>query len=504
MADEFGIKYNDFSELGTAGLRRTGGFIIEEFLTGLRGLQGARAYSEMATNDPVVGALLFAIEQLIRNVEWRVDPFTGSEKEEQTKEDIELAEFIEQCRHDMSLSWDSMVSDILSMLVYGYAFTEIVYKKRDGHDQDDPSRRSKFKDGKIGWRKIAIRAQETTWEWMLDEKGGIQGLVQVDPSTGGQGAVSIPIEKALLFRTNSSRNNPEGRSLLRNAYRPWRFKKTIEEIEAVGIERDLAGLPVAYVPPQMLSSNANANMVSARNAIEELVRGIKRNENEGILFPLAYDEAGHEMYKLSLLTTGGARQFDTDKVISRYDNRIAMTVLADFILLGHENVGSFALGASKIDLFTSAISQIAREIAEVFNNYAIPRLLKLNGIRTDRMPEIAFGQLTHVDLSLLADFIQKVAGAGALVVDSGLDEHLRVLAGLPPREEDDGAMPIATATQKPQQVDDPGGDAAPLQSEKEQKKGPSPTPKNLEDKESEKAIAKLLKNYKESGKSLDQ
>jgi hypothetical protein len=478
---------DEFVEIGTTGLRRTGGFIIEEFLTGLRGLQGAKAYREMAWNDPVIGALLFAIERLILNLEWRVDPYQGDEKAEITKADIELAEFVESCRHDMSSSWDAMVSDILSMLVYGYAYSEIVYKKRNGPDQKDPARRSRFNDNKIGWRKIAVRAQETTWKWILDEKGGIQGLVQIDPSTGN-GAVTIPIEKALLFRTSLDRNNPEGKSMLRNAYRPWRFKKTIEEIEAVGIERDLAGLPVAYVPPQILSANANANMIAARTAIEDLVRGIKRNENEGILFPLAYDENGREQYKLTLLTTGGQRQFDTDKVIGRYDQRIAMTVLADFILLGHENVGSFALGASKIDLFTTAITQIASEIAEVFNQYAIPRLLKLNGIKADRAPRIAFGSLTHVDLQLLGDFIQKVAGAGALVVDSGLDEHLRTLAGLPPREEEDGVIEMTAPGQKPGQ--DVGQDD---EQEAEPQSAVTPNKEQEEDLEVEKILKSLGK-----------
>jgi hypothetical protein len=181
-----------------------------------------------------------------------------------------------------------------------------------------------------------------------------------------------------------------------------------------------------------------------------LVRGIKRNENEGVLFPLAYNEQGHELYKLTLLNAGGARQFDTDKIVGRYDQRIAMTVLADFILLGHENVGSFALGASKIDLFTTAISQIAKSIAEVFNQYAIPRLLRLNGMDVSRQPTIAFGELTHVDLSLLGDFIQKVAGVGALVIDDSLDEHLRTLAGLPPKSEQNGAVMAPPATIVPQ------------------------------------------------------
>jgi len=461
----------DFQELGSSGLQHTGGFINDEFINDLRGLRGARVYREMADNDPVIGAMLYAIERLIIQIDWRVEPFKDDE-DETTEKDEDVAKFVESCLYDMSESWESTLSNILTFLPYGYAYCELVYKRRLGRDQDDPTKRSQFDDGKIGWRKIALRAQETTWEWMLDEKGGIRGLRQLDPSVGP--LIEIPIEKALLFRASSARNNPEGRSVLRNAYRSWRFKKSIEEIEAIGMERDLAGMPVAYVPPSMLSSMATSAEVAARNNIEKLVRGIKRNENEGILFPLAYDSEGREMYRLQLLNAGGNRQFDTDKIISRYDQRISMTVLADFILLGHENVGSFALGASKIDLFTTAIGQIAQSIAETINQHAIPRLLKLNGMDTTRLPELTFGEITHVDLTLLADFIQKAAATGALQIDGGLDEYLRLVSGLPERdpESEEGvpAMPNGAAAQGAPQA--PQG-AAP--------QGPPPTPQPAAD-----------------------
>lgn len=396
----------------------------------------------MADNDPVVGAMLFALERLILNLKWYVDPYKDDDGKS-TKADEENAIFVDQCMNDMEDSWDGTVSQILSFLVYGWSYCEIVYKRRGGLDTKNKSARSRYDDNRIGWRKISNRAQETLFDWVFDENGDVVAMNQLDPS-GGRGMVTIPIEKALLFRTTSARNNPEGRSVLRNAYRPWRFKKTIEEIEAIGIERDLAGLPVAYVPPSMLSSNATTDEVSARNAIQNLVRGIKRNQNEGILFPLAFDEAGREMYKLSLLSSAGNRQFNTDAVVSRYDQRISMTILADFILLGHEKVGSFALGASKIDLFMTAISQMTAQISDVFNRDAVPRLMKVNGLDTKRCPTMRIETLQSQDLSVLGEFISKMAQAGALQVDSGLDDFVRDLVGLPPKVEDEeGAMPPA-------------------------------------------------------------
>ena len=422
----------DFAELGTTGLKRTSGFIYDEFLTRLQGIQGIKTYREMADNDPVIGAILYAIEKVITRLEWRVDPYSDQSRDGDPDEtDIEIATFIEDCLNDMSDSWDATLSQILSMIIYGWSFHEIVYKRRVGPDQKDPSKRSKFTDGRIGWRKWAIRGQETLYLWTFDDDGGIQGFQQVDPYTG-HGRIDIPIEKSLLFRTTAAKNNPEGRSLLRNAYRPWWFKRRIEEIEAIGIERDLAGLPIAYVPPEYLSGTATPDQQAVLSAIKQIVTSIKRNENEGIVFPQVFDEGGKPLFDLKLLSSGGSRQFDTDKVITRLDQRIAMSVLSDFILLGQDRVGSFALGATKMDLWSMSVDSIAKTIADTVNQHAIPRLLKLNGMDTERPPSLQYSEVAHVDLAEIADFVSKMTTAGVLAPDPALEDHLRELAGLPP------------------------------------------------------------------------
>ena len=152
------------------------------------------------------------------------------------------------------------------------------------------------------------------------------------------GIFTIPLEKAMLFRTKSRKNNPEGRSILRNSYRSWYFKRRIQEIEGIGIERDLAGLPVIYAPGDLdiWDSTVEEN-VRVRLWLEDMVRHIRRDEMEGIVLPHGYE--------LKLLSSAGTRQFDTNTIINRYDTRIAMTVLADFIFLGHDKTGSWALSS---------------------------------------------------------------------------------------------------------------------------------------------------------------
>jgi len=414
-------------EIGSSGLHQFGGEIQQDFLRQLRGKQAYANYREMADNDPVVGAMLHAIEMLIRAVDWSVEPADDADERA-----VAEAEFVSSCLTDMSTSWADTLAAILGFLVYGYSYHEIVYKRRQGFTKD-PRTRSKFSDGRVGWRKLPTRSQETIDRWELDPNGGIRGAYQMDPNSPKKGVTFLPIEKCLLFRTTSKLNNPQGRSILRNAFIPWYYKRRIQEIEAIGIERDLAGLPVALVPPQLLSNAATAEERAALDAIKQIVRNVKRDEQEGIVFPLAYDpETGNPAYDLKLLSTGGRRQFDTDAIIGRYDQRIAMTVLADFLLLGHEAVGTQALSVSKVDLFVRSLDAFLSEIAEVLNNHAIPRLMRLNGVDEGLSPTLTWSTPKSVDLGAIGSFVTSLAQAGApLFPDENLEGYLRSIAGLP-------------------------------------------------------------------------
>lgn len=420
---------NDMMELGSTGLHRNGGVVYEEFLNELRGDRWLKVVREMSEQDPIVTAFLLAIEMMLRQVDWEIQP--GAEKDTAA---AEIATFVEECMMDMSLSWEDTLSEILTMLPYGYSYLETVYKKRNGQASDDSS---KYTDGKIGWRKWAIRAQDSRWQWQFDDKGGIQGFWQ---SVDGSTPVLIPIEKSLLFRTSARKGNPEGRSVLRGAYRPWYFKKHLENIEGIGVERDLAGLPVAKVPIEILLPSASDGQKALYAQIQNIVTGIRRDEQEGVIWPLAYDDKGNETYKLELLSAPGARQFDIGAIISRYNAQIAMSALADFITLGHEKVGSYGLSATKSSLFKTALKGWLDSIADVINTHAIPRLLRVNGMSTDNPPTLKFSSVGDVDLADLIQFIQTASGAGMQLFPSiELENSLRGMLRLPLLSEDEVA-----------------------------------------------------------------
>lgn len=414
----------DPSVIGSTGLRQFGGFINEEFLKELSGVRGARTYREMADNDGTVGAVLFAISMLIRQSEWLVQAADDTEEAEGAKQ------FVEEVMHDMSVPWSTVITEACSMFTYGYAPMEIIWKRRGGPDAPDGTRRSAYKDGKIGVRTISLRAQPTVNRWEIDpEDGSINGLWQ-QPYSGGM--VFIPIQKMLLFRTTEERNNPEGRSILRNAYRAYYFKKRIEEIEAIGIERDMAGLPVAMVPARYFRKDADAFDKAILAQWQSLVTSIRRDQREGVVMPSDRDDKGNLLFELKLLSSGGARTFDTTKVIDRYNRAIATSVLADFIFLGQQAVGSFALSSDKTALFATAVGAFTKAIEDVFNRHLLPRLWALNNFDMDMMPQIKCGDLEKANLGELAQFMTALTGAGAqLFPDRELENHLRNVAGLP-------------------------------------------------------------------------
>lgn len=408
------------NELGRTGAKRYGGNFYEEFLPELSGLRGVQVYREMSENDPVCGAILFAIKMLIRQADWRVEAGGSSDK------DKRVAKFVESCLHDMQSTWTDTISEILSFLTYGWSAHEIVYKRRCGHKKD-PRLESKFDDGLIGWQKLPIRAQESLFKWEYDAHDNLIAFVQM-PAPDFK-IIRIPAEKLLLFRTESRKDNPEGRSILRSAYRSWFFVKRIQEIEGIGIERDLAGFPVLIAPEGIdIWSPSNSNLLQMCN---QFVSNIRRDALEGLTMPAGWE--------LKLLSTGGSRQFDTSKIIERYDTRIAMTVLADFLFLGHQQAGSWALSSDKTELFAMAIGAFLDTICEVFNRKAIPQLLEVNGktFRNVETPRLIHGDIETQDLTKLGNFLKDMTGIGLITPDETLEEYLREQAGLPTNNDEE-------------------------------------------------------------------
>lgn len=445
-----------FANYGISGLQRYGAVsrVYEEFLRELQGPQGMQSYREMMNNDPIVGAILFAALHLCRKVSVQFKPANDSNEARAVADFVGSAIF-----DDMESSWPDTLSEILTMLPYGWAFLEFRMKRRmgmgpvvmdlpkEGNETpdgigiiDNSFVPSMFDDGKTGFRSWSLRGQDTLYQWEFDEDSKAIVMQQMAPPDFR--IRRIPLSKGFLFRTQVSKNNPEGRSVLRNAWTSYYFKKNLQVFEGIGIERDLAGYPMIQMEkPDIANGLAvpdiwntkDPAMTALLSGVQKMVRSVRRDEQEGMVLPW--------WAKFSLLSTGSRRSFDTNAIIGRYAQSISQSMMADFIMLGHEAVGSKALAATKISLFTSALSSFMDTIGAIIDRQATPILLRFNGIPMKLAPRFTHGDVESVNIAELGDFIAKISGLGFNPL-TGFDARKAVMqaANLPTEGMDTGPL----------------------------------------------------------------
>ena len=374
----------------------------------------------MSLNDALISGFLFAITSILTGVDWHTEPEDANKPE-----DVEAAEFVAECVRDMNNTWSDFIAEALSMLTFGWAYHEVTYKQRDGRKLD-PNKSSRFEDHRWGWKFFAPRAQELLHKWEFDEDDHLVGMVQNAPPKYHQ--VTIPLTRSLHFRLSPQKDLPEGRSLLRGAYRAYFMKKRLQELEGIGVERDLAGLPVFYVDPRLFFDPDYAQHLEAW---KNVVRNLRRDEQEGVVIPNVYDEHGHRLYELTLLSTGSRRQSASNDIIERYNTEIAMSALADFMLLGHTKTGAFALSKTKTDLFSTAFSYVLDVIANEINEREIPRLLGINVMPGEA--RLVHGKVGHTDVEKFSAMVHRLAQSGIplLSPDGSRERFILKELGLP-------------------------------------------------------------------------
>jgi hypothetical protein len=435
-----------FASIGTSGLKKSGGYVSADFINNLNGRQAAEMYKEMAWNDAILHGITFAVRMLLRSVEWRMDP---ADESAAAKEYAQWA--WDDLRKRCESRWSNVISNAAEMVTFGFSPLEMVFRKRE--------------DGRIGVHKLDLRAQETIerWEWdaETDELLGFWQQDWIRPS------VFIPMSRVLHFRTEDARGNPEGRSCLRASYKYYQRKKAIEEAEGRAALR-AAGIAVMDVPIEILSASASEDMKQMRTALQGILEKIAKDQQGGIMLPSnPYPTpqgalTSVPMYQLRFITADGRRGTDFSALINRMDTSMAVSLLADFVLLGHQQVGSKALSTDKTQIFTAALAGFCDMIADEFNRKLIPLWWNLNGWPDETRPTLAYEKLQKEDLGPLGALLAQLIPDNVITPDDVLEDHVRSKAGLPKRSAKGIRAPRAAEGAKQAAPDRPrsGGDNA--------------------------------------------
>lgn len=258
-------------------------------------------------------------------------------------------------------------------------------------------------------------------------------MKNVDPM---EGAVFIDIKKVAMFNINGTESNPMGRSPLVACYKPFREKVVIENLEVVGVSKQLGGVLELKIPSMILQKAAMDPSSKEASFLKQLMKdaaNAHQGEQSFFILPSDVQVGGQEQYKMSLKGVDGSSSDTNTTVLINERKKVILDAFgAGFINLGNEGVGSYALSDGKKSLHDTYIDRDIQCIEETFNENIIPQLLSLNGIYLDDedMPKLRAGKIEEVDLNAYSSAIQRMGAVGFIPRNKEVINHILNILGV--------------------------------------------------------------------------
>jgi hypothetical protein len=229
-------------------------------------------YSQMRT-DAQIASLLLAFTLPIRRYRWYIDP-NGARDEviENVATDfnlpIEGQDSKPVTRRRDRFSHDRHLFHALLMLTYGSMFFETVYRF------DETASRFRL-------RKLAPRMPGSISEIQVARDGGLEYIRQYPSGQSGFSAKTsliafqspkIPVDRLVAYVNDQEASNWYGISYLRSLFKHWVRKDWLLRVDAINAERNGAGVPLAYAPPNATKDQITAlsNLACSYRAVKQL------------------------------------------------------------------------------------------------------------------------------------------------------------------------------------------------------------------------------------------
>lgn len=305
--------------------------------------QSTQFFRKMST-DPTINGTLQMYTSICQMAKWHVEARPNDKKEGFSEDKAQEArQFLEECVEDMQGSMNDVVSQVLDMLTHGFHISVPQFKFRQGPDKDDPKRKSIHSDNKIGWHYWKAIDPYSVDQWDTPQGEGYSLLKGVQQQTISGESSYIKRDRMLLFRTSAKNDSPSGESILLGAIEPWEQKQRSSNIELVGLERNLEGIPVIDVPSSYLSKHATEDQKALVQYLKKVGSSIKFNNQTYMMRPSDRDENGEYLIDFQLLSTSGTTRPESARAIVEAKERlIAEALLSQFLKLGSSS-GSYAL-----------------------------------------------------------------------------------------------------------------------------------------------------------------
>lgn len=382
--------------LGDSGTSRYGGYFQEEPNAKWRDDARITIVEEMRRSDGAVKAVLNAIKAPILSTEWRVETTDDSPRGQ------EIRDFVDNNIFHLERDWKEFVREAFAYLDFGHYVFELIYKI-DG--------------GKIILQDLEPRIPSSILNWQTkDKRRGIQQLIKTDEASEKPSIVDIPEEKLLILTNDKEGDDVTGQSVLRPAYKHYKFKDVLYRISGISAERYGVGIPVATLP--------EAYGQAEKDAIEQQVKEMRSNERSYLVLPSGY--------KLEIITPSGNPMGQQIKELIEHHNKMILTsTLSQFLGLGSDGSGSLALSKDMSSFFLKHVEDKAHYFAGQISKQVIRRLVRLNYGDQETYPELRFTPLGDIDFKEMSEVVNTLVTAGLVKPEPKLQQWTRQTFKLP-------------------------------------------------------------------------
>lgn len=406
--------------IGNTGTEHYNGYFSEEFNPKWRDSQRVEIVEEMRRGDAAIKGVLNAVKTPMLSADFFIE---GGEEEHE-----EFAR--EQTIESKTMSFPQTLREQLTYLDFGHSvFEKIKYINQKGL---------------VGLMRLAPRIQSSIQNWELsDGSPGIQQYVRNDEKSSEENrkwVFEIPVSKLMIFTNEQEGADVTGQSILRSAYKHWKFKDGTYRVQAIGIERTSVGIPVATMP--------DSAGTQERDEMEDILENLRVNEEQNIVLP-------SPEYKIEFLTVdSNAMGNSIESFINHHNRMIMMSVLANFLDLGSGETGSFALSKDQSSFFLKHVEQHLKYVCEVWN-CLIKELIDMNWSNVKEYPKLKFQKLGEIDYKEMSDVMSALANAGYVnPMDKNIQTFLRSTFKLPEQEEEEMEKEEKKENKTPVEKDD--------------------------------------------------
>lgn len=450
---------------GSDGIAAPGGYLFRgETNTKLVGLPLWLTISDAITNSIVVAAAARYFLNLIAGTEWEVEP--AEDPQGKKAADLVRSGLIDA---DMAKPWSAVVRKAALYKFYGFSMHEWIVRQRQ--------------DGLIVFGDIAHRPQYTVLWWdKVDEKTPLQGVVQ---QTRWGHRYYLPRNRLLYCVDDTLTDSPDGIGLIRHVVPRIERLNRYEQLEGIGFETDLRGIPVGRAPLAKLKEYAqtkgfgpDAYVQAATKDLREFGESHIRTADLSLVLDSTpyHDKEGHPssvpQWAIDLIKGDGAPLDEVAKAINRINLEIARVIGAEFMMMGGESSGgSRAMHEDKTDQFGNLIQSTLGELAGFARNDLARTLVALNGMDADKAtPKLLPGSVATESVVSVCQALYYMAQAGApLQPDDPAINQIRArlhlaeqvkltpdLAGILPKKPKGkpGAEPTVEDAKRPKDTDD--------------------------------------------------